>query len=145
MAKKSKGQKPPREFTRHQLSRWQRQKRIQKVVFTTGIFIIAAVLALVGTGWYITQYRPMQQTVIRVNGTEFDMGYYLKILKASGQGQTFLLDYMASEVAEAIEVNEVIRQGAMELGISVSDEEIDAELQSYDLPLDSDSRFCVMA
>jgi len=144
LAKKKVG-KPQREVTRRQLSQWQRQKRRQRIILGSGIFIIFAVLGIVGAGvysqWYIPEYKPLHQTVIRVNDAEFDMNYYIKMLKYYGQGMPIQYMYnLADEVVTIIERNELIRQGALKLGISVSKDAVDEELKSYDLPLSEDYR-----
>ncbi len=106
-----------------------------------GIFIIVAVLGIVGTGWYLGQYQPLHQTAIRVNDTEFNMDYYIKTLKLFGEGQSINYVYsLASEVVRIIEEGELVRQGAMKLGISVSDKEVDEELKSREPPLSRDYR-----
>ncbi len=136
-----KREKPARVFTRRQLSRWQREKKRQRIIFSTGIFIIVAVLCIVGIGWYINQYRPLHQTVIRVNDTEFDMNYYIKMLKYYGEGMPATYMYsLAGEVVKVIEQNEIVKQGAMELGVSVSDSEVDNKLNSNNPPLSRDYR-----
>jgi len=138
---KKRVEKPHREVTKHQLSRWQQQRKRQRIVFGAGVFIIVTVLGILGAGWYITQYQPLHQTVIKVNDTEFDMNYYIKMLKHYGQGQTSqYIQYVADEIARVIEQNELIRQGAGELGITVSNEEVDEELKSRDPPLSKDYR-----
>jgi len=143
---KKKAEKPKRETTKRQLSRWQQQRRRQRIIFTSGICIIAAVLALIGAGWYTAQYRPLHQTVIRVNDTEFDMNYYIKMLKYYGQGMPNQNMYgLADELVRAIQQNELIRQGALKLGISVSNDAIDEELKSRDPPLSKDYRDLVGA
>ncbi len=144
MAKK-KAEKPKREVTKRQLSRWQRQKRRQRIIFGSGILIILAVLSVVGSGvynrWYIPEYKPLHETVIEVNDTKFDMNYYIKMLKYYGSGMPIqYMQFVADEVVKVIEQNELIRQEAMELGISVSDDEVDEELESYDPPLSKDYR-----
>ncbi len=134
MAKKKKA-KPQREITKRQLSKWQQQRRRQRIIFGLGVFIIVAVLAVVGVGWYINQYQPLQQTVISVNDTKFNMDYYVNTLKFYGKDQSITFMYgVAGEVETIIERNEMIRQGTMKLGISVSDEEVDKELKSHDPP-----------
>lgn len=144
MAKK-KAEKPKQELTKRQLSRWQQQKRRQRFILSSGISVIVAVLAVVGIGvynqWYTAEYKPLHETVIEVNDAKFDMNYYIKMLKYyySGQGVSSQnLPSFADEVVKVIERNELIRQEAMKLGISVSDEEIDKELKSYDPPLSKD-------
>ena len=144
MAKK-KVRKPQREVTKRQLSHWQKQKRRQRIILSFGIFIIVAVLVIIGVGvytkWYIPEYKPLRETVIRVNDTEFNMDYYIKVLRYYGEGQpSYYMSYLAGEVVRVIEQNELIRQGAMELGISVSDAAVDEELRNRDLPISREHR-----
>jgi len=138
---KKKVEKPQREVTKRQLSQWQKQKRRQRIILGFGIFIIVAVLGIVGVGWYTRYYQPLHQTVITVNDTEFNMDYYIKMLK---------LNYMyglTDDVVRFIERNELIRQGAMKLptSIIVSDDEVDEELKSLDLPISREYRDIVRA
>jgi len=138
---KKKQQKPKREVTKRQLSQWQRQKRRQRFILGLGILIIVAALVTVGAGWYITQYQPMHETVITVNDTSFNMKYYINMLKLYGQGQPAdYLFFLADEMVIIIERNELIRQGALKLGISVSNEEVNEELKNLDLPTSRDYR-----
>ncbi len=141
MANKKKREKPQREVTKRQLSRWQQEQKRERIIRISGIFIIVAVLCIAGVGWYTGQYQPLHQTVITVNDASFDMNYYINALKYYVQGQS--TDYMysmAGEVAKAIESNELIRRGAMKLGISVSDNEVNEKLESRALPLSKDYR-----
>ncbi|MFC2001319.1 peptidylprolyl isomerase [Chloroflexota bacterium] len=129
MAKKMrKAEKPRRELTKRQLSHWQKQRRRQRIILNTGISIIAAVLLIVLVGWYSSDYRPLHQTVIRVNDTEYNMKYYVEMLKLNGGGQS------ASAIVKSIEQNALITQEALKLGISVSKDEIKAELKNSGLP-----------
>ncbi len=149
MAKK-KVRKPQREVTKRQLSHWQKQKRRQRIILGFGIFIIVAVLVIIGVGvytkWYIPEYKSLRETVIRVNDTEFNMDYYIKVLRYFGEGQpSYYMSYIASEVVRGIEQDELIRQGAMELGISVSDTAVDEELKNRDLPISREYRDLVRA
>lgn len=148
MAKK-KEEKHGRKFTSHQLARWQQQKKRQRIFLFLGIGVIAVVGGVIGGGWYRDEYQPMQEVVIEVNDTEFDMGYYVDTLKISGKlyqqiyGQSQSLLYMqsvASQAVTAIEQRELIRQGAMALGIVVSDSEVSEELKKDDPPLGNDFR-----
>jgi len=145
LAKKTK-EKPRREVTKRHLARWQKQRRRQHILFGVGIFIIAAVLIIVGAGWYTSQYRPLHQTVISVNDTRFNMDYYIKALKFYGEGQpTYYMYSLADDVVAIIEQNELIRQGAEGLGITVSNKEVDKELKSLNPPLSKDYRDFVRA
>lgn len=143
---KKKQQKPKREVTKRQLSRWQQQKRRQRLILGLGILIIATALVIVGAGWYTTQYKPLHETVITVNDASFDMNYYINTLKYYGQGQpTQYVQLLADEVVKIIQRNELVRQGAEKLGISVSNDEVDEELKSYDPPLSKDYRDLIRA
>jgi len=116
------------------------------MLFGVGIFIIAAVLVIMGAGWYVSQYRPLHQTVIKVNDISFNMDYYIKALKFYGEGQPAYYMYsLADNMVEIIEQNELIRQEAMELDISVSQDEVNNELKSLDPPLSKDYRDFVRA
>ena len=140
MAKK-KEPKPQREVTKRQLSKWQRQQKRQRIIMAAGIFVVVAVIGVIGSGWYINDYQPLHQTVIRVNDTKFSMDYYVKMLKYYGEGQPFqYMEYIADEAVTLTERNELLRQGAMKLGISVSNSEVDEKLKEGDPPLSKDYR-----
>ena len=136
MAKKRKVEKPRREPTKHQLARWQKEKRRQRIILSTGIFIIAAALVIVVVGWYVSQYRPLHQTVIRVNETEFNMKYYIEMLKLNSKEQPAeYVQFLADSMTKQIEQNELIRQEALKLGISVSNDEVKEKIKSSELPV----------
>jgi len=132
---KKKAGKPKREVTKRQLSHWQQQKKRQRIILGLGILIVTAVLGIMGVGWYISQYQPLHQVVIKVNNTEFNMDYYIKMLKFYGEGQPVqYMDALADELVVVIERNELVRKGAFGLGVVVSDEEVNEELKSHDPP-----------
>ena len=140
MAKK-KVEKPKREVTKRQLSHWQQQKKRQRIILGLGSFVVAVVLVVIGVGWYFGYYQPLHQVVVKVNSTEFNMDYYIKMLKLYGQGWPVqYMDVLADEVVAIIGRNELIRKGALVLGITVSDKEVDEKLKSYDPPLSKDYR-----
>jgi foldase protein PrsA len=83
LAKKQKKATSDRVPTKRQLSKWQRQMRIRRIV------IIAAVVFLVGiSSWvgyeYYADYKarvgPLREVVIEVNGVPFTMEYFVKML-----------------------------------------------------------------
>jgi parvulin-like peptidyl-prolyl isomerase len=144
---KKKVEQPKRELTKRQLSRWQEQNRRQRFILTIGMVIIVAILGVLGVGvykqWYVAEYKPLHETVIEVNDAKFNMDYYIKMLKYYYYGQGSdpeKLQSLTDDVVKAIEQNELVKQGAMKLGISVSDSEVDAKLNSYDPPLSKDYR-----
>jgi len=138
---KKKVEKPKREVTKRQLSHWQQQKKRQRIILGLGSFVVAVVLVVIGVGWYFGYYQPLHQVVVKVNSTEFNMDYYIKMLKFYGQGWPVqYMDVLADDVVTIIGRNELIRKGALGLGITVNDKEVDEKLKSYDPPLSKDYR-----
>ncbi len=132
---KKKPEKPQHIMTPRQISRWEKQKKRQRIIMVSGIFVIVLALAFVGAGWYFGQYKPMQETVIKVNGTEFSMGYYVEMLKLEGAYHSVPdLSYVSDSALQTIQQNELLKQGALELGFSIDDEEVAKELRENDLP-----------
>jgi len=132
---KKKRKKTQHILTPHQISHWEQQKKRQRVIFIMGTFIIVLVLAVVGTGWYLAQYKPLRETAIKVNDTEFTMDYYIEMLKLEGTYHSESnLSSVADTVLQNIQRNELIRQGALDLGISVDDKEVEKVLKDNDLP-----------
>ena len=134
-------EKPGRELTRRQLSHRRQQERRRRIITTVGIIIIALVVILVGVGWYLGDYRPRHETVIRVNDTEYDMNYYIRVLKLYGEGQSAEnLLALTDEVANVIQQSELVRQAAEKVDITVSDNVVDAELARRNLLLSREYR-----
>jgi parvulin-like peptidyl-prolyl isomerase len=137
LAKKQKKAKPERAPTKHQLSKWQRQMRIRRTV------IIAAVVFLVGiSSWvgyeYYKDYKAStaewREVMIEVNDVPFTMEYFVKMLDALTEGMNSTLissygSYFADTAADYIINAELLRQGAENLGIEVTAEEVDARLK----------------
>jgi parvulin-like peptidyl-prolyl isomerase len=147
---KKKVEKPKHELTKRQLSRWQQQEKRRRFILGSGIAVVVAVLGTVGVGvynqWYVPEYKPLGETVIEVNGTKFDMSYYVKMLKFYGSGlSSQYAQLVATEVEKLIERDELVRQEAVKLGFSVSDDEVDKKLKSFTPPLSEDYREVVRA
>jgi parvulin-like peptidyl-prolyl isomerase len=142
LAKKQKKAAPKRAPTKHQLSKWQRQTKIRRIVIIAAVVFLAGILSWVGYESY-KDYKsdPLREVVIEVNGVSFTMDYYVKMLDAytAGANSTDIYyygDYVAGMVADEIIKTELSGQGAKNLGIEVTTEEIEAELEEYNLPND---------
>ena len=136
---KERVEKPKHKPTKRQLSRWQRQKRRQRIILGIGISVVIAALGLVTAGvyfqWYLPEVRPFRETVIEVNDTKFNMGYYIDALKFHlGDQPPQYIQYFLDPIVESIQQNELIRQEALELGITVSDKEVKEKIKSDNLP-----------
>jgi len=141
LAKKQKKATPKRAPTKHQLSKWQRQTKIRRVVIIAAVVFLAGILSWVGYGYYKDRIKPFREVVIMVNDTSFTMDYFVKMLDAYTVGMNstdiyYYGDYIAGMVADDIIKAELSGQGAKNLGIEVTTEEIDAKLAEYELPND---------
>ncbi len=134
---KKKTPRPPRPLTRRQLSRWEQQRKRQRLIVSIGILVMVTALAFVGAGWYIGSFQPMRETVLVVNDREFSMAYYVEMLEIqASQGPTEAqLRSMADAAETSIQRSELIRQEARELGVTVSDEDARRELENNELPV----------
>jgi len=142
LAKKQKKATPKRAPTKHQLSKWQRQTKIRRVVIIAAVVFLAGILSWVGYGYYKDRVAPSREVVIKVNDASFTMGYYVEMLDAYTAGMNYTEiysygSYIANMVADDIIKAELSRQGAKNLGIEVRPEEIDTKLEEYELPNDS--------
>ena len=69
------------------------------------------------------------------------MDYYIKMLKYYGKDQpASYMDALADAVVTVIGRDELVREGALGLGIVVWEKEVDEKLKSYDPPLSKDYR-----
>jgi len=139
LAKKQKKLKPTKVPTKRQLSRWQRQEKRRRVIIIAAAVFLAGILGYVGYdvgyGYYDAEIRPLREVMIEVNDTSFTTGYYVKLLDAYTEGQDpSQVYYMADVASRQIIRDELIRQGADSLGISVETQEIDEGMEEIDLP-----------
>jgi len=139
VAKKKKAAKP-REYTRRQLSHFQKQKRRERIIFISGIAIIAAIVLIVLVGWFNGEYRPLHKTVIKVYDTKINTAYFIDTLEIAGQGQEAgRIQAMTDSVVNEIIQDELVRQGAMKFGITISDDEVKKAVVGSSLPVNDAS------
>jgi parvulin-like peptidyl-prolyl isomerase len=145
LAKKEKKATSERVPTKHQLGKWQRQERIRRIVIIAAVVFLVGISSWIGYGFY-KDYKsdPLRQVVIKVNDVQFNMEYFVDVLDlvyimSTGGNATELYyygDYFAGMAADQIINAELVTQGAKNLNIAVTTEEIDAALQQYGLPDD---------
>lgn len=138
MAKKHKKTKIKRLPTKHQLSKWERQKKMQRYIFIVGAIFFVLILAFIGYGYYDAQVKPFHEKVMRINDTVIDMSYYLEwlgiFLPGAQPGQAPM---MAEMVLSTITQSQLLLQRAPQLGVTVTDSEVESELAKLKLPLDT--------
>jgi parvulin-like peptidyl-prolyl isomerase len=129
---KKKIERPQREMTKRQLSHWQRESRMQRFIMIGGIIIVAAVLAIVGTGIYMDKYRPYQAAAVKADNKQYDMDYYIDMLAYMGlaNGSTDLIQYMGDMAIQIMEQNYFyVQEASKQFGVSVSDDEVNQEFE----------------
>jgi parvulin-like peptidyl-prolyl isomerase len=135
LAKKEKKAKPKQAPTKRQLSRWQRERRLRRIIIGVAIVFLVAVVGYVVHGFYENEIKPFREVAIEVNEVSFDMGYYVDMLDAQTKGMDASNVYYQTDwVATYVEEAELMRQAAENLGISVDSQEIDEKIEEYDLP-----------
>jgi hypothetical protein len=146
LAKKKNVVKAPREMTHRQLSHHKRAQRRQRIILFSGIAVVVAVVALIISGWILGEYRPLHRTVLKVYDTDISMADYVDTIKILGRSSNVeTLQENTSGIVNTIIINELIRQGGEQLGISVSDEEVKTTVQNMNLPDNKAARDLVRA
>jgi parvulin-like peptidyl-prolyl isomerase len=139
LAKKNSVEKPPRQFTKRQISHIKRQKRRQNIILYSGIAVIAAIVIILVVGVYLSQVRPYRQTVIKVYDREFNTQYCIDTTEYVGKLASVNYPFTSAdypqlfqEVPYLIELSELMRRGAAEVGITVSDDEVKEYLKEQE-------------
>lgn len=134
-AKKKSAEKPQRHVTKRALSNIKRQKRRQRFILYGGIVIVVAIIAIVVTGVLRWEVLPYRETVIKVYDRGFSAQYVIDAIKYTynslGLPAEYISQYLSSIVQSVptyIQEAELIKRGAEELGIVVSDAEVKAYL-----------------
>ena len=134
MTKKRHHQKPHVPLSSHAESRFQKQARRQRMINIGGAIFLGVVVLAVAIGLYIDRVAPMNETVLRVNGRSFTMGYYIDALEVyAGNVDQEQMNTIADSIKSQITRDEIVRQGAVAEGIVVSSAEIREELDSADV------------
>jgi len=142
--------------TAGELAKWQKQKRRNRLVFIFGVLVIVAVLALIGYGYYDSVYQPdhaeankLHKTVVKVNDKKFSLEYIIDVMRflnqqeankaasSSSNSAVTAKTYTLDEAVQVIEYDELLQQAAPGLGISISEDDLQAKLKSIILPTDA--------
>lgn len=110
--------------------RWQREHNISRFLWIFIPLVLVVLFALVGYWAYDNYIAVWNKPVARVNATTIDMDYYVKMLRLYSYTQRINVhqDALPWQVLLMVEENEIIRQEADKLGITVSPEEVEAAI-----------------
>lgn len=135
MSKKQKSVEPKHIPTKRQLSKWERERKVRRIIIVAAAIFLSGTIGYAGYGYYESNVKPLHEVVIEVNETSFTMDYYIETLDAyTKDADPSQLSYMSQAVANQIVQDELVRQGAHSLGVEVTNEEIDGEIEEKGLP-----------
>jgi hypothetical protein len=137
LAKKTVSQQHTHEMTKRQLSHHKKAIRRQRIIFIGGIGVIAAVIIIIVAGWLTGEYLPMHKAVIKVKDTTFSSGYFvnrLKLQMTATDQQLSVIGSLATNLVTTISQEELEKEKAAELGVKVSEADIDAFIKQYNWP-----------
>ena len=132
MPKKSKEIEVKHVPTKRQLSKWQRQKKQQRMLLIAVGAFVFLILAISGFGYWDNAIRPYQEKALVVNKAEFNVGYFLDTMRYYGQGMgQDELGKLLSYTSEAIVDGALIREAAPGLGLTPTVEELKVMEDQY--------------
>lgn len=132
--------------TKRQLSRHRKQQRIQHIIYITGAVFLALLVAFVGYGYWDAQIKPFHQPAAKINGTTYDMDYYVKTLDLYSMGKNATeTATVANDLVNAMQWSAALRRAAPELGIIVNNDEVESTLKTAALPDNQANRDAVSA
>jgi peptidyl-prolyl cis-trans isomerase SurA len=138
LAKKRKQEIHQPVMTHRQLSRHKKQLRRQRLFLYCSIAIIVAIVGIILGGWIAGEYMPLHRTVLQVYDTKFDTSFLIDSLVVFGAYQSSTdWSSIASMAMYQIQQDELIRQAAAKLGITVSDEEATQFLEQNGLMINT--------
>jgi parvulin-like peptidyl-prolyl isomerase len=110
--------------------RWQREHNITRFLWVFFPLVLVVLIGLISYWAYDSYVAVWNKPIARVNAATIDMDYYVKMLRLYSYTQRINVRQAAIpyQVLIMVEENEIIRQEADKLGITVSTEEIDAKI-----------------
>ncbi|SVC16396.1 uncharacterized protein METZ01_LOCUS269250 [marine metagenome] len=114
-------------------SNMERDQQKQRIVIILGIILALLIIAIPVYGWVTTFIMPPRVTIVRVNDTSYNMGYLLKMMRmvqrqSEAQGQRVNLGTIPFQFVNDLAQDELILQGSQAIGITVTPEELTAQL-----------------
>ena len=93
-----------------------------------GALVVVTVIGVIVGGVFATKERPPQKLLSTVNGISIERSDYVNMLRISSSSST------AEIVLGNLESNELLRQGTVNFGITVTDEEITEQIKESLFP-----------
>jgi parvulin-like peptidyl-prolyl isomerase len=127
--------------TKRQLSKWQREKRTRQVIVRVAAAFFIGIIGYVGYNYYHEEIKPSHEIAIEVNNTAFNMRYYAEMMDALVSLQEITPEQLhswanliANQVNQQIIEDALIEQGASDIGISITPQEVDNKIEAIHWP-----------
>lgn len=124
---KTKSRPAPRGRVAHQAEREQWNRRL---IVGGVVAVIAVVIGIIAFGWYQTQIKPLGKTILRVEDTKFSLAHLERRVRADMDyysADTYL--QLIDDVLFRLQREASLLEGAGELDLSVSEEDVTAEVR----------------
>ncbi len=121
---------------RREASRVQQVQRRRRVAFAViAVLLLVVVVGVIGAGYTLVFVLPPQERVVSVNDVTYTRGDMVKMLRIrqrliEDSGQRIDTSTDIFQALQLIVENEIIAQSAPSIGITVSDEEVDQQIQA---------------
>ena len=121
---------------RRETSRVQQVQRRRRVAFAViAVLLLVIVVGVIGVGYTLVFVLPPQERVVSVNDVTYTRGDMVKMLRIrqrliEDSGQRIDTSTDIFQALQLIVENEIISQSAPSVGITVSDEEVDQQIQA---------------
>ncbi len=121
---------------RRETSRVQQIQRRRRVAFAViAVMLLVIVVGVIGVGYTLVFVLPPQERVVSVNDVTYTRGDMVKMLRIrqrliEDSGQRIDTSTDIFQALQLIVENEIISQSAPSIGITVSDEEVDQQIQA---------------
>lgn len=121
---------------RREASRVQQVQRRRRVAFAViAVLLLVIVVGVIGVGYTLVFVLPPQERVVSVNEVTYTRGDMVKMLRIrqrliEDSGQRIDTSTDIFQALQLIVENEIISQSAPSIGITVSDEEVDQQIQA---------------
>ena len=124
---------------RRQATRRLQERRRQRRVLLFAAAVVLLVLAIPAVGYYVTFVLPPKQVIVNVNDVERTMGEMVDRARArvASQVEAGVQPQIANvpfEVLTSLVDEELLAQGAPEIGVTVTRDDVDEEIRSTFYP-----------
>jgi len=125
--------------SRQQLSRRQRERKIQRITLYVGVSLISLVLLFIAFGFYNNEIRPLRKPAFKVNDVVIRTENYVDALKLFAQSENPVIRANIADYAlDFMQTNELIKQAAIKAGVVLTPAEISEAMSKSKTSMEPD-------